>query len=54
MSIAPIDIVIDIIKRHKREAEDESQALNEYYLDGQIDAYDGLIEELEGFRKLFS
>lgn len=51
--MAPIDIVIDIIKRHKEEVQRESHLIQDYK-DGMIDAYEGLISELEGFKKLFN
>lgn len=50
---APIDIVIDIIKRHLREAKERDEA-SMSYKQGKVDAYDGLIQELEGFKKLFN
>ena len=59
---APVDIIISIIKRHEREtreAKAEAMAasggnINESSFDGRLDAYAELIEELEGFKKLFS
>lgn len=59
---APIDIVISIIKRHEREtreAKAEAMAasggnINESSFDGRLDAYAELIEEFEGFKKIFN
>lgn len=50
---APIDIIISIIKRHKKEVEKETCLILDYK-DGMIDAYENLITEFEGFKKLFS
>ena len=50
---APIDIVISIIKRHEREVEQKEEACMSYK-QGKLDAYAELIEELEGFKRLFS
>ena len=52
--MAPIDIVIDIIKRHMRESEENLKNMNDSFIEGQIDAYKGLIQEFEGFKKIFS
>ena len=51
---APIDIVISIIKRHLNELEESKGILKEDYYKGQKNAYEGLIEEFEGFKKLFN
>lgn len=50
---APIDIVIDIIKRHIGEVKNETHLIPDYK-DGMIDAYESLIEEFEGFKKIFN
>ena len=50
---APVDIVIDIIRRRRYEVEKADEACMSYQ-QGKLDAYDGLIEELEGFKKLFN
>ncbi len=50
---APIDIIINIIKRHKEEVQYEPHLIQDYK-DGMIDAYEGLISEFEGFKKLFN
>lgn len=50
---APIDIIISIIKRHEEEVRRESHLIEDYK-DGMLDAYEGLISEFEGFKKLFS
>ncbi len=56
--MAPIDIVISIINRHKRETEAEKAAtevnVNRIYYTGRSDAYTELVNELEGFKKLFN
>ena len=60
--MAPIDIVISIIKRHERETrEAKAKAIaasggniNESSFDGRLDAYAELIEEFEGFKKIFN
>ena len=52
MGNAPIDIVIDIIKRHIREVKSEHYIPD--YKDGMLDAYEGLIREFEAFKKIFS
>lgn len=51
---APIDIVISIIKRHIAEVNKDSENLLPDYKGGMLDAYEGLIEEFEGFKKLFN
>jgi len=52
--MAPIDIVIDIINRHKRDIDEiPAKELTEYGR-GKKDAFDELISELEGFKKLFN
>ena len=56
---APVDIVISIIKRLKVEAEAKKSTERTYspdwsYWTGRVEAYEDLIEELEGFKKLFS
>lgn len=61
MSNAPIDIVINILKREKREA---SEKENFYikchshdqasYYKGQVDKCQELIDQFNGFKKLFS
>lgn len=56
---APIDIVISIIKRLMSEAEAKKSTERTYsqdwsYWTGRVEAYEDLIEELEGFKKLFS
>ena len=50
---APIDIVIDIIKHRKEDVQYEPHLIQDYK-DGMIDAYEGLITEFEGFKKLFN
>ena len=50
---APIDIVISIIKRKMTETENRTANLTDYEK-GKVDAYRGLIEEFEGFKKLFN
>lgn len=56
--MAPIDIVISIIKRHKQDAETASEVTeisNEFwYYSGQACMCEKLIDELEGFKKLFN
>lgn len=56
---APIDLVIDLLKRRLQEAKreknsypPESNPYSEYA--GEERAYESLIEEFEGFKKLFS
>lgn len=51
--MAPIDIIISIINRKRAEADAESN-LTQDYKDGMIDAYDNLLQEFEGFKKLFN
>ena len=51
--MAPIDIVISIIKRHEREVEQKEEACMSYR-QGKLDAYAELIEEFEGFKKIFN
>lgn len=56
---APVDIVISIIKRLKVEAEakkstERTCSQDQSYWTGRVEAYEDLIEELEGFKKLFS
>lgn len=50
---APIDIIISIIARKKREVSNPEVNLLPDYRDGMIDAYEDLINEFEGFKKLF-
>lgn len=50
---APIDIVIDIINRKLEEVKEAIHVLPDYK-DGMIDAYEGLVKEFEGFKRLFS
>lgn len=60
MNNAPIDIVINIIERMKKECnqvrEDSRKdgSCNESYFDGSIDALNGLQDQLEGFKRLFN
>ena len=55
---APVDIIISIIKRHKAEAEAKRStrtcSQDWSYWTARVEAYEDLIEELEGFKKLFS
>lgn len=53
MNGAPIDLVIDIIKRHKRSVEETTYPYKDYK-DGMLDAFQELITEFEGFKKLFN
>ena len=57
--MAPIDIVIDIIKHYKDEAEAAyNSAISENdgtaYYQGRFEAYRDLLYDFEGFKKLFS
>ena len=56
--MAPIDIILSIIKRHAREAhQDVLDAKDNSTFDfdrGREEAYKGLIEEFEEFKKLFN
>ena len=58
--MAPIDIVIDIIKRNKqqclaaREDSRRDNACNESYFDGCLDTMEDLMSTFEGFKKLFN
>ena len=59
--MAPIDIVTDIIKRRKSEADDnyknassENDAYFTAYYQGRFEAYRDLLSDFEGFKKLFS
>lgn len=62
--MAPIDIVINIVKRRLAEVEEERNELEgqenlncmlfRHRLAGQKEAYESLIKELEGYKKLFS
>ena len=54
---APIDIVISIIKRHLKEVKEQQKVvdnINSEYKAGKRAAYEELIEEFEGFKKLFN
>lgn len=55
---APIDIVIDIIKRHLEEVKEQQKVIEDIvhpaYKAGKRVAYEDLIAEFEGFKKLFS
>ena len=56
MNDAPIDIIISIVRRHLNEAlyvkaKDPNIGT---YVDGRIDALEELIQEFEGFKRLFS
>lgn len=58
---APIDIVIDILKRERREAEAKEDFYvkchshdQASYYKGQVDMCQGLIDQFNGFKKLFS
>ena len=51
---APIDIVISIIARKKKEVSNPELHIFPDYRDGMIDAYEDLINEFEGFKKLFN
>lgn len=58
---APVDIIISIIERAKREAQEARAEQSQYgagantsYIDGRIDQCEDLIDQLEGFKKLFS
>lgn len=57
--MAPIDIVIDLIKDYKSNAEEEyrnsdhtSETTNYYH--GKLNACVDILTEFEGFKKLFS
>lgn len=52
--MAPIDIVIDVIKRHKCDAEEHKNDVGISYYQGKIDAYNDLLSEFEDFKRLFS
>ena len=59
--MAPVDIIINIIERAKREAQEaraeQSQPgaeANTSYLDGKIEQCRELIAQLEGFKRLFN
>lgn len=60
--MAPVDIIIDILETAKNEALNErNEQLKAVcpdkgitYYDGKIDQCKELIEELEGFKKLFN
>lgn len=58
--MAPVDIVINIIKTQKeqcQEAREESRrnnACNESYFDGCLDTMEDLMSTLEDFKKLFN
>ena len=59
--MAPIDIVINLIKQHQTEAKENSKYYASVHSHDQCCYYDGkdhlckeLIEELEGFKKLFN
>lgn len=51
--MAPIDIIIDAIKREKQYVEDHKNDMGLSYYQGKIDAYNGLLSEFEGYKKLF-
>lgn len=58
---APVDIIINLIKMAKKEALEargEQAAYgaggNTTYLDGRIDQCEDLIDQLEGFKRLFN
>ena len=50
---APIDIIISIIKRKENEVLVEPDSFSEFNL-GKKAAYEDLINEFEGFKKLFN
>lgn len=59
--MAPVDLIINIIERAKREAQEARAEQSQYgagantsYTDGRIDQCEDLIAELEGFKKLFN
>ena len=57
--MAPIDIVIDLIKDYKSNVEDEYRnsdhtANTTNYYHGKLNACIDLLTEFEGFKKLFS
>lgn len=51
---APIDIVISIIKRKITETENKTANSLTDYEKGKVDAYQELVNEFEGFKKLFN
>lgn len=58
---APIDIIINLLKRHadvaaeeKNKARIDGNTINYFREQGKQQAYEGFIEELEGYKKLFS
>lgn len=54
---APIDIIINLIKGHLKEAKKEAPYVvgpARTYLSGKMDAYQELINEFEGYKKLFN
>lgn len=51
---APIDIVIDIIKRKMNLVNENINVLIPDYADGMLDAYEDLIKEFEGYKRLFN
>lgn len=59
--MAPVDIIIGILERAKKESQEARAEQSQYgvggntsYLDGRIDQCEDLIAQLEGFKKLFS
>lgn len=52
--MAPIDIVIDLIKRHKSDIDMIPEGNRSEYGKGALAAYNVIINELEGFKKLFN
>lgn len=59
--MAPVDIIINIIERAKRESQEARAEQSQYgagantsYLDGRIDQCEDLIAQLEGFKRLFN
>ena len=54
---APIDIIIRLIKGHLKGAKEEAYYMvgpERTYLSGKMDAYQELINEFEGYKKLFN
>ena len=59
--MAPIDIVIDLIKQYKANAEEAYRNCEQRsdvdimaYYQGKFNACDDILAEFEGFKKLFS
>ena len=55
--MAPVDIIINIIKRHLEDVKEQQKVvdnINSEYKAGKRVAYEDLIAELEGFKRLFN